>query len=629
MAIPQWQTITPNFSGSNQAMSNAQRGISSAVDTISNMQDRFAKEKQVEQARQDALAQQALDNTRADAQLQLSQNQDTRAAEKSAQDTEEFGIKKNTQKQVADYTQQAQGAQVGGLTTAQGLDLSNKFDAMLANGMSGEQAAAATQSASEAVMASNLKDPRMGAQFLAEIKQRSFGDVDSAKLSDLQRVTAQPFEKKIETDEQRAFQAEQDRLSREQSASQFNKTYAAQQELLRIANQERDEKRAATLAMSSDGSININPEAADYQINTVPKNIEEAYSRLGAGTATDSDKSNIAKYEKITTEFIAKATATRASTTLESLAKAKKDNPDNVEIANQYNQQKAANELAIAKLKADLTKQNNELALSADKSTGGNSSGTDKAASIDTIYKGMGIDAKTATKEDKQIASQILATGATEKQVGDITGAEGFRSEGGWLSNASYSADLSDKLAAIKTANTRTPGAGAELQKAIANTESQIEALQPPKSDKELVSKYESSVNALGVEKADNGKSGDISGGSGKTTLQRNVAAEKDSSELTIEQLSNPTTLTDAQFKVAVEFANTPAPLLSNHIADSKVKAAIRTEAAKRKNIAHMKAKDTEIARIKNEIASTKSHSKLEQLNADLLVAQGRRALGL
>ena len=84
MAIPQWQTITPNFSGSNQAMSNAQRGISSAVDTISNMQDRFAKEKQVEQARQDALAQQSLANTRADAGLTLQQQAAQTAKEQFA-----------------------------------------------------------------------------------------------------------------------------------------------------------------------------------------------------------------------------------------------------------------------------------------------------------------------------------------------------------------------------------------------------------------------------------------------------------------------------------------------------------------------------------------------------------------
>ena len=213
-----------NFGASNVIDPTA--GARQALQSVGGLLDAYGKRQQStqemllrEQGRQDALVQQDIANKRADAQLQLAKNQDTRAAEKSAQDTEEFGIKKNTQKQVADYTQQAQGAQVGGLTTTQGLDLSNKFDAMLASGMSGEQAAAATQSATEAVMASNLKDPKMGAQFLAEIRQQSFGDVDSAKLSDLQRLTAQPFEKKIETADQQAFEAEQKRLDREQSAS--------------------------------------------------------------------------------------------------------------------------------------------------------------------------------------------------------------------------------------------------------------------------------------------------------------------------------------------------------------------------------------------------------------------------
>ena len=477
-----------NFGASNVIDPTA--GARQALQSVGGLLDDYGKRQQStqemllrEQGRQDALVQQDIANKRADAQLQLSQNQDARAADAVAKQAAEENALTKYQQQLGNY----------------GSDVVTDKDA-------------------QAIASAYAANPNADVMGMYNKAIQTYNTAPQAQIDMLRTVAVpegltgkdmafargdviNPLEKKIETDEQQAFQAEQNKLTRDQSASQFNKTFGLQQKVADIAAKERAEKREATLAMAGQDNIYINPDAADYKINAVPKNIEEAYSRLESGKATDSDKSNIAKYEKTTTEFIDKATATRASTTLENLDKARKADPYNVEIANQYNLQKAANEQAIAKLKADLTKQNNELALSADKSTGGNSSGTDKAASIDTIYKGMGIDAKTATKEDKQIASQILATGATEKQVGDITGAEGFRSEGGWLSNASYSADLSDKLAAIKTANTRTPGAGAELQKAIANTESQIEALQPPKSDKELVSKYESSVNALGVEK--------------------------------------------------------------------------------------------------------------------------------
>lgn len=308
-----------NFGASNVIDPTA--GARQALQSVGGLLDDYGKRQQStqemllrEQGRQDALVQQDIANKRADAQLQLSQNQDTRAAEKSAQDTEEFGIKKNTQKQIADFIQQAQGAQVGGLTTAQGLDLSNKFDAMLANGMSGEQAAAATQSASEAVMASNLKDPRMGAQFLAEIKQRSFGDVDSAKLSDLQRVTAQPFEKKIETDEQQAFQAEQNKLTRDQSAAQFNKTYRLQADKVAIEKQDRDSTQQlysdvsnvpTTVARESlvndktKTAVGLMEKGIKVQLDTLAKSKADASAKLTDATALNLSTAEVAKLQNI------------------------------------------------------------------------------------------------------------------------------------------------------------------------------------------------------------------------------------------------------------------------------------------------------------------------------------------
>ena len=77
-------------------------GARQALQSVGGLLDDYGKRQQStqemllrEQGRQDALVQQDIANKRADAQLQLSQNQDTRAAEKSAQDTEEFGIVAN------------------------------------------------------------------------------------------------------------------------------------------------------------------------------------------------------------------------------------------------------------------------------------------------------------------------------------------------------------------------------------------------------------------------------------------------------------------------------------------------------------------------------------------------------
>jgi hypothetical protein len=626
-----------NFGASNVIDPTA--GARQALQSVGGLLDAYGKRQQStqemllrEQGRQDTLVQQALANKRADAQLQLSQNQDTRAAEKSAQDTEEFGIKKNTQKQVADYTQQAQGAQVGGLTTTQGLDLSNKFDAMLASGMSGEQAAAATQSASEAVMASNLKDPGMGAQFLAEIKQPSFGDVDSAKLSDLQRVTAQPFEKKIETANQQAFQADQNERTRKQSAAQFNQTQKLHQ-----AKEDRDlktynEGRDAVTAMVNQGNISLNPEAVDYLKKEVviPLKVKEVYAKMDAGTATDADKAIVDEYNKATEDFANKALATRVSTTVETLQKAVEADPSNATLAKELVMAKQAQESAIAKEKSDLAELQSKLAIEDSKVKEGDGSTTaSKAAKIDDIYDVLGVkDPSSASSTDKAMANKMLAAGLTVQQASAVAGDSGFKTTH-WGRDSTYDTNVDAKLDLYTKANTPKAGGSAEIQKQIESIKSRLDAYKTPIGDKDLVKNYEKTVNALGVEKADESKDGGISDGSDKTALQRNVVAGKDSSELTIEQLSNPATLTDAQFKVAVEFASKPSPLLSNHIADSFVKAAIRTEAAKRENIVRMKDKDAEISRLKNEIASTKSHSKLEQLNADLLVAQGRRALGL
>ena len=45
MAVPRWQSIRPNFSGSNQAMANAQRGIAGFTSDMANYRKQFADEK--------------------------------------------------------------------------------------------------------------------------------------------------------------------------------------------------------------------------------------------------------------------------------------------------------------------------------------------------------------------------------------------------------------------------------------------------------------------------------------------------------------------------------------------------------------------------------------------------------
>ena len=70
MAVPTWRGVRPNFSGSNQAMANAQRGVAAFTDGMGNIQDRII----AEQKHKDALAQQDLANKRVDAQQKLSNN---------------------------------------------------------------------------------------------------------------------------------------------------------------------------------------------------------------------------------------------------------------------------------------------------------------------------------------------------------------------------------------------------------------------------------------------------------------------------------------------------------------------------------------------------------------------------
>ena len=518
-----------NFGASNVIDPTA--GARQALQSVGGLLDAYGKRQQStqemllrEQGRQDALVQQDIANKRADAQLQLAQNQDTRAAEKSAQDTEEFGIKKNTQKQVADYTQQAQGAQVGGLTTTQGLDLSNKFDAMLASGMSGEQAAAATQSASEAVMASNLKDPGMGAQFLAEIKQPSFGDVDSAKLSDLQRVTAQPFEKKIETANQQAFQADQNERTRKQSAAQFNQTQKLHQ-----AKEDRDlktynEGRDAVTAMVNQGNISLNPEAVDYLKKEVviPLKVKEVYAKMDAGTATDADKAIVDEYNKATEDFANKALATRVSTTVETLQKAVKADPSNATLAKELVMAKQAQESAIAKEKSDLAELQSKLAIEDSKVKEGDGSTTaSKAAKIDDIYDVLGVkDPSSASSTDKAMANKMLAAGLTVQQASAVAGDSGFKTTH-WGRDSTYDTNVDAKLDLYTKANTPKAGGSAEIQKQIESIKSRLDAYKTPIGDKDLVKNYEKTVNALGVAKVEDVKDTNSVAKEGKLTVTK------------------------------------------------------------------------------------------------------------
>jgi hypothetical protein len=518
-----------NFGASNVIDPTA--GARQALQSVGGLLDAYGKRQQStqemllrEQGRQDALVQQDIANKRADAQLQLAQNQDTRAAEKSAQDTEEFGIKKNTQKQVADYTQQAQGAQVGGLTTTQGLDLSNKFDAMLASGMSGEQAAAATQSASEAVMASNLKDPGMGAQFLAEIKQPSFGDVDSAKLSDLQRVTAQPFEKKIETANQQAFQADQNERTRKQSAAQFNQTQKLHQ-----AKEDRDlktynEGRDAVTAMVNQGNISLNPEAVDYLKKEVviPLKVKEVYAKMDAGTATDADKAIVDEYNKATEDFANKALATRVSTTVETLQKAVKADPSNATLAKDLVMAKQAQESVIAKEKSDLVELQSKLAIEDSKVKEGDGSTTaSKAAKINDIYDVLGVkDPSSASSTDKAMANKMLAAGLTVQQASAVAGDSGFKTTH-WGRDSTYDTNVDAKLDLYTKANTPKAGGSAEIQKQIESIKSRLDAYKTPIGDKDLVKNYEKTVNALGVAKVEDVKDTNSVAKEGKLTVTK------------------------------------------------------------------------------------------------------------
>lgn len=77
MAGEQWNPTRVNFSGTNQAMANAQRSISDARDSFGNISKRISEEEK----RKELLAQRALENQRANDRLSLEKAQDQRAEE--------------------------------------------------------------------------------------------------------------------------------------------------------------------------------------------------------------------------------------------------------------------------------------------------------------------------------------------------------------------------------------------------------------------------------------------------------------------------------------------------------------------------------------------------------------------
>lgn len=202
-----------DVSGLGTMMDPLMKGMALQQQAEGQRQDRYGKSllataDMLDKQRQYTLQQEA--NRRANEALGIQKAQEARAVDKALQES-------NTQKALVNLREQGQYAS-SGLTNTQGMNLSNTYDTLYTKGLqsglseeqAGIQAANIVKQQADTTLAGNVKDPNMAIQYLKEIKQPDFGNVDQKILFDAREKLIAPYERRAETLSNQNFTADQD-----------------------------------------------------------------------------------------------------------------------------------------------------------------------------------------------------------------------------------------------------------------------------------------------------------------------------------------------------------------------------------------------------------------------------------